>query len=330
LTYKKTHTEVKAIHKCDYCEELFFALTYKKTHTEKCHSEFVMSQCELCPKSFKHKAALYQHMDKVHDSTIHICDKCSKEFNCKVNLKRHLRKHDDSFQLKVKFPCDICKKSGRYQTSEKLQKHILEEHSGKEHICSECSASFSNSLLLHGHKRRLHDEKTLKCDQCSMMFATQNLKNNHTKVKHVKAKDKVCPYCGEAFEHPTTFEAHVKRHTDDRQYSCETCGKAFLIEVHLKNHIKRHILPIRCELCTKGFTRNSYLQDHIRKVHEGLEVTCRWGCGWKSMTKELVTKHETRRCGLNPVPGTPYVRPGHRSREQGTGLPVTGNKEQGY
>ena len=56
---------------------------------------------------------------------------CSREFSTKVNLKRHLKTHDETFVQKVKFPCKLCK-SGKYQSQESLQNHILEEHSGKE------------------------------------------------------------------------------------------------------------------------------------------------------------------------------------------------------
>jgi len=147
------------------------------------------------------------------------------------------------------------------------------------------------------------------------MFAGQSIKNAHIKYKHSKKlKGKICPYCSKAFDYQPSFEAHVARHTDDRQYSCEECGKAFLTKKHLYVHKRGHTLPSACELCPKAFQFNALLEDHIRKVHEGLELTCRWGCGWKSITKGLVTKHETKNCSLNPIPGTPYVKRGHNVR----------------
>ena len=70
-----------------------------------------------------------------------------------------------------------------------------------------------------------------------------------------------------------------------------------------------------CDLCGKKLPSNAKLLDHMRKIHDGIELSCRFGCGWKSMSKSMITLHE-KKCDLNPVPNTPFLKQGKLTREE--------------
>jgi len=310
------HPDIQPRVSCDECGEGFFDNQTLRLHVQKNHSDVSMSQCPHCPKSYKHKSALSQHLEREHDDSVHICHHCSREYQTKHALTRHLKtQHDENFKQVYKFQCQQCK-GGKYQSEDRLKNHILQEHSNKEYMCAKCPMVFRRQATLRDHKAKNHEEKTIKCDQCGMMFTKVSYHLAHVKSKHLKIKDKNCPHCGEAFFLYSTFQKHVRRHTDDRPFSCEECGKAYFSErdlvVHKRHH---HDQPFPCDLCEKKCPSNAKLQDHKRKIHDGIELNCRFGCGWKSMSKWMITRHE-KGCDLNPVPNTPFVKRGKQTREE--------------
>ena len=81
-----------------------------------------------------------------------------------------------------------------------------------------------------------------------------------------------------------------------------------MLQQDLDNHMRTHSLPFKCDMCEKGFTANSKLRDHIRKVHERKHLSCRFGCGYKSMSRFMVHMvHEKKNCALNPKPGKQFL-----------------------
>ena len=295
------HPEIKARFFCELCDEGFFDGGSLGTHTKSKHTQ--NSVCPICQKVCTSLLALESHTRQHHSNENHVCDVCSKEFPTKVGLKTHMKRHSGG---KVyKFRCSQCAK-GKYQSEEKLQQHILNDHSGLEYICVHCPMTFKSNDARHIHERRNHSEKTIKCDHCDMMFALMSAKTAHVKMVHLGKKVTLCPLCGEGFTDKCTFEAHVNRHTNNRQFACETCGKAFLIQRDLVNHIKTHTRPYHCDQCEESFGSTMVMKDHIRRVHECIQIECRYGCGWQSWDRRNMHRHEVS-CKCNPVPNAPYT-----------------------
>jgi len=299
---RSLHPELTPNHACETCGEEFYDRASMRrhvliNHTDNCY-------CKLCSRYFSDDVALQKHQDSEHNSTTHICDICSKDFPSKQRLKAHIKRHEGSWRDKFRFACSQCTQ-GRYQTEEKLQEHMLNDHSGKEYICSQCPTVFATNAARSIHEKRNHTEKTIKCDHCEMMFSLQCHKNSHIRMVHIKKKDKICPHCGEGFSDKDTFEAHVNRHLDYRPHSCDMCGKTFLIERDLNTHMKTHTLPYQCDQCEVRVGSSEQLKDHIRRVHEGVQLECRFSCGWQGWDRRNLARHEAA-CKSNPIPNAPY------------------------
>ena len=202
------------------------------------------------------------------------------------------------------FPCTLCK-AGSFASDEYLQKHISNNHSGIEYLCSQCPKSFPNKGGRRMHEQTRHGEKTEKCKECDLMFPTVSKLRQHVKYSHRKVKDKVCDHCGQAFSAKKLLQAHVNRHTNNRPWKCETCNKDFLGRRHLKTHMERHSLAHHCNKCEVQKASLSDLKMHIRKVHDGVKLTCRYGCGVQTWGTGNRGRHE-RDCELSPIPGAPY------------------------
>ena len=105
------------------------------------------------------------------------------------------------------------------------------------------------------------EKKTVPCIDCDKKFTSKGLLNAHIKHVHKKEKDKICPHCAEAFFLQESYQIHVLRHNDDRQFPCEVCGKSFFTKRDLKRHIMSHTLPYHCDQCEKKFLApNLYLK----------------------------------------------------------------------
>ena len=269
---RENHPNLQPTHTCEHCNEKFYGKQRLTKHILMKHTE--NSYCKLCYKYFPNSTALKEHNEDEHSTpSTHVCDICSKEFQTKGRLEIHIKRHENG-PRKCKFLCPHCK-TGKYQKEEHLEQHILENHSGKEYICSQCPMVFLNPQTRRNHEKRNHTEKNIKCDHCDMMFSSQCYKNAHVEMVHIKEPNKICPHCGEGFTDKTVFTAHVNRHLDHRPHACELCGKRYLTERDLKHHIDTHTLPYQCDKCEVRTGSTMLLKDHIRVVHDGVQLQCR-------------------------------------------------------
>ena len=303
---RSLHPEISVHCSCDECGEEFFSESSRKLHIKSRHSQAM--QCKTCDKIYPSQHALEMHI-RTHSNTTHICKICSMELKNAPCLTHHLKKHRYGDHRKdYKYRCFKCKgNEGRYQTEEFLQKHILKFHSGVQYMCSQCPLSFNTPNLRNLHEN-VHKEKTIKCDECEKMFSGLYKLNSHIKNVHNFVMDKICPHCGEAFRSTNfeSFKSHVNRHTNTRPYACDTCGKDFLGENHLKSHMKRHSRDISCDKCGDLFGGRKELYTHKRKVHEGVQLICRFGCDYQTWGSGNRNRHELS-CQLNPMPNAPYT-----------------------
>ena len=297
------HPEIKALHVCKHCNKQFYWKNAKTTHIKLAHT--ANSVCPKCSKVCVNIVSLELHMLN-HENNQFVCELCSKSFK----IKRYLKIHVDSFHNGKKFSptciyrCKLCSK-GNFSSEEVLQKHILDNHSGVEYRCSECQKVFANTDARRRHKQTMHGEKTEKCDECDGMFRTNVLLRCHIRIVHNKVKDKICPLCGQEYYNKAVLQTHIDRHENNRQWKCEYCDKRFLTHRAQKSHMDRHNLAYQCSQCEKKKGSTDELNEHTRRVHGGVQLKCRYGCGYHSWGTGNRGRHETN-CQLNPIPGAPH------------------------
>ena len=299
------HPEIVAEHTCGSCDEQFILSQHLREHEKKVHTS--PATCLLCSKLCPNEFSLERHTYVVHKKAgSNVCEYCSKGFNHKRDLREHVNCMHLGISKQFKYKCNLCL-SGKYQTEESLQKHMLDDHSGVKYLCDQCPLSFTNTILRSHHIVRNHKEKTMKCDQCDMWFSTKGLLGIHLDSVHLKTRRKTCEVCGETFNANDigSFTAHINRHNNVRPYSCNECGKDFLSRQGLQKHSGVHTRPLQCDQCEKKCASSSQLKRHIQKIHLGIMHDCRYGCGWHTPLDSNRIRHE-KQCRSNPIPGAPW------------------------
>ena len=285
---------------CKICGKKFFSRHSMKEHRRREHPvNRIIDKQE--------RKRIRQEKDRIWSQRRGVCDQCSKSVLLKT-LKAHMRAHQkkDSPVPKQEFNCGMCGRMGKFKREDSLQRHVLMCHSGLVYKCELCDNVSTSPHAKTLHIKNRHGEKTLQCNSCDKQFTTNCYLNRHIKRRHEKAKDKNCPHCGEAFEASVAFQAHVNRHTDNRQFACEICGKSFLVQAHLKAHAKIHTLPFSCDKCDSKFGSDGILKTHTRIVHENQQINCRHGCGFSCWESSNRNRHE-KSCKQNPLPNAPYT-----------------------
>ncbi|XP_012590122.1 PREDICTED: zinc finger and SCAN domain-containing protein 4, partial [Condylura cristata] len=79
-----------------------------------------------------------------------------------------------------------------------------------------------------------------------------------------------CELCPKAFKYFSRFQAHERRHRDERPFACLECGKGFFRPSDLRVHQRIHAgeRPFRCGACGKAFGHKTNLLAHER-IHSG-------------------------------------------------------------
>ncbi|KAH1010467.1 hypothetical protein HUJ05_004756 [Dendroctonus ponderosae] len=118
---------------------------------ERCNLQATKGHnCELCPKKFKRREHLYQHM-KLHTGfRPYQCTDCKKTFVRKEHLLRHMVLHSGERN----FSCDICTKS--FSRHDNLLKHVRTHNKGQS-----------------------QSETTYTCDVCQKVYLVKRFYDNH-------------------------------------------------------------------------------------------------------------------------------------------------------
>ncbi|KAK4167595.1 putative zinc finger protein 467 protein [Cladorrhinum sp. PSN259] len=115
------------------------------------------------------------------------------------------------------------------------------------------------------------------------------------------------PGCTKTFNRPARLTAHLRSHSNDRQFRCPypDCGKDYLEEKHLAQHIKgshTHEKDHVCPECGKAFMTGTRLRRH-GEVHKGAEkYRCRgYDCSLSFRKHQTLQRHiREAHLGLKP------------------------------
>ncbi|XP_057337367.1 uncharacterized protein LOC130675605 isoform X1 [Microplitis mediator] len=177
-----------------------------QSHFIRKHTDTYEHQCKFCPKQFKVKGDLTNHVRFHHKEKPINCDVCGKL--CQNTGSLYV--HQKWAHYKPKFECAICKR--RMVTQENLDQHMVTQHEKREKIV---------------------------CAECGKTFTKKDSFKRHMAV-HTGSKPHNCPICNKAFARQSQLRQHVLIHTGKRPFKCDICGKAFTQKPGLICHRKTH------------------------------------------------------------------------------------------
>ena len=127
---QKEQETVNAIDfQCGHCRMKLASEHELKGHLMTLHKsvhekEAQFFSCEHCPKQFKNKNSLLDHIRHYKSPKTFKCDLCDQEIS---NSLTNLQRHKDTVHSKVEVNCSICKKGFNYKDA--LNSHMKRMHS---------------------------------------------------------------------------------------------------------------------------------------------------------------------------------------------------------
>ncbi|XP_076380724.1 uncharacterized protein LOC117224805 isoform X3 [Megalopta genalis] len=214
-----------------------------QSHFIRKHTDRYEHQCKFCPKEFKVKGDLTNHVRFHHKEKPINCDVCGKL--CQNSGSLYV--HQKWAHYKPKYECHICKR--RMVTQENLDQHLLTQHEKREKIV---------------------------CAECGKTFTKKDSFKRHMAV-HTGCKPHSCVICNKPFARRSQLRQHLLIHTGKRPFVCDICGKAFTQKPGLICHRKTHpgphpplpVMPIAD--IVKEFTEGYVQEVNARENEEMIE-----------------------------------------------------------
>ncbi|XP_037668131.1 transcriptional repressor CTCFL isoform X3 [Choloepus didactylus] len=144
-------------------------------------------------------------------------------------------------------------------------------------------------------------KQTFHCDICVFTSSRVSSFNRHMKT-HTNEKPHTCHLCLKAFRTVTLLRNHVNTHTGTRPYKCGDCDMAFVTSGELVRHRRykhTHEKPFKCPMCKYASVEASKLKRHIRS-HTGERPFQCCLCSYASKDTYKLKRHMRTHSGEKP------------------------------
>ncbi|XP_062564829.1 oocyte zinc finger protein XlCOF6-like isoform X2 [Armigeres subalbatus] len=212
----------------------------------------IITQCLHCPRAFKNRWRMEEHVRKIHKAKPADCDICGLKLASASLVKSHkLWVHTEA-----NFKCPHCEK--KFVSKYYFQKHLLTHQEGS-YLCEECGGKYKSKPILKLHIKRVHNPDKMRRNKAEPVDAT----DASTNVESVK-----CEVCSKDFKGPVRLRIHMKIHDPNRkQYDCPACEAKFVTRIGLRQHMANDNVhhEATCAVCSTYFRNRDRYEEHMLK-----------------------------------------------------------------
>ncbi|XP_023367787.1 transcriptional repressor CTCFL isoform X2 [Otolemur garnettii] len=182
----------------------------------------------------------------------------------------------------------------------------FEEHEDRS-ASGQANVEKANSVKTQ--RKTKEAKRTFCCDHCMFTSARVSSFNRHLKT-HTNDKPHLCHLCLKTFRTVTLLRNHINTHTGTRPYKCGDCDMAFVTSGELVRHRRykhTHEKPFKCSMCKYASVEASKLKRHIRS-HTGERPFQCCLCSYASKDTYKLKRHmrthseATAKCSLQEIP----------------------------
>lgn len=265
--HRSSHTS-QLQYACKECDKRFSRSEDLNIHL-RVHKNLPVFTCDLCARLYSTERNLLNHMQRIHESQLAPLSKPFLGEQTEIETENSASPVEKSEVLKFSncYKCAVCglkfaqsktlclhykRNHGQHLTVEQTNSFLIENVSWEKKIvlgeqkCWICDETFSFRGDLVGHLRVKHNgDRPFRCATCRLQ-----LSRSHSLVEHMKThvvKRFVCKYCGLSFQHQSTLDNHVKRHTGTDLIKCDICDipygdvKSLQVNLHQTNSLRKMI-----------------------------------------------------------------------------------------
>lgn len=208
-----------------------------------------------CGKTFTTKYVARRHVRFVHEGACpYACQRCSQSFRCKAWLENHMQRvHGDGSR---KYPCPHCKKFFVSQQSASI--HVYTVHTKPKYKCDRCETVFRTPGLRRNHVKIVHDKvREHRCTACPSTFGYAWGLRYHIRTVHENERRFPCTRCQHTAKRAEALAKHERCVHDGEREDCPECGASLShgrLRLHLRNTCTGGIhMDKRCvAICKKG------------------------------------------------------------------------------
>lgn len=206
-------------------------------------------ECDICGQKFNKKHRIEAHLRTHLDLKPFCCARCPSTFRNFSTLRLHEKsKHPDPATVaaaarradgggggpaeKRRFPCKIEGCVKHYADAKSLSTHVKRFHLGEKPVlrlvCETCGAAFHSGWALNEHMYKHRDPSTFPyvCDMCPKRFSNKHTFQLHV-MRHKNIRNFSCPLCETRTVTKAELDVHLQYHNKDPTFVCDLCPKKF-------------------------------------------------------------------------------------------------------
>lgn len=232
----RAHADLKPNFMCDYCGKRFILKLDLVLHINRSHmnTTHICRFCGMAVKNISHHEL--KHIEaRQPPPSLYCCELCPRTFKARNSLENHLLMKHNGSKGGPDMLRTLCEKP--FESRNDFYQHLHNRTEATQHKCDVCGKICANEENLRCHVT-LHSQSFL-CPHCGKVFSTNYSRKLHLRV-HTGERPYQCKECLKSFSRTTSLTVHELTHTGQRPYVCDICGQKFTQRSSMMVHRRKH------------------------------------------------------------------------------------------